>query len=342
MRHTIEHFLFEQPNVDFRIFVVRLAVSLLTLSYVIVGPYDYFHADAADLLYRPTGLFSFIPALGRESFYTLKYLVVISGISFLVGYKTRISCAVFAISYFIFAYYVGHFSTQLFSYITHLNFFLFILCPIDTERFWSIDWVRAPAAKEKHYPQARRQLASFALAFMQLYLVAFYVQAGMGKLLASGMDWFLTGATPYYATIVAGTDFGLALTKYPWLFKGFSLFTGFFELCFFLILWKRLRWFYVIGVIGFHFGLLLNLNIFFYQLSALVPLLFVFEHTREYRRALISLAVYFILIAALVAMTPLSSQPLGTSTVPAESAPTKSAPAEHTPPENRPTETHRD
>lgn len=313
MWQRIDAYLFRQPNLDFRMFVVRLAVSLVTVSYVLLGPYDRFHVDAADLLYRPAGPFAFIPALGATAFYTLKYAVVISGLLVAVGFLTRLSCVVFAVTYFVFAYYAGHFSTELFSYITHLNFFAFALCFVDAERFWSLDWVRAPARRDAPCPRARQERASFALAFMQLYVVAFYVQAGISKLLVGGMDWLLTGATPYYGTIVSGTDLGLVLTGHPWLFPIISLSTGLFELGFFLILWKPLRWIFAAGAIAFHLGILLTLNIFFYQLSAIVPLLFLLERTRDHRRALIGLAVYGVCIAGLMALTPLPALPLGNS-----------------------------
>ncbi|ATB38923.1 hypothetical protein CYFUS_004360 [Cystobacter fuscus] len=322
LRKKIESFLFAQPNVDFRLFVVRLAVSLVTVSYVLVGPFDRFHVDAASLLYRPVGTFSFIPELGYWGYYLLKYTVVVSGITFALGFKSRLSNAVFALSYFVFAYYVGHFSTQLFSYITHLNFFALILCFTDSARFWSLDWVFNPSRREQPYSQAHREFASFALAFMQLYLIAFYVQAGVNKLRISGVDWFLTGWTPYYGAIVSGTTPGLELARFPWVFKGITLFTGAFEMGFFLILWKRLRWVFAVSVIGFHFGILLTMNIFFYQLSAVVPLLFLFEETRNYRKALIGLGAYALLIGGLMSLTPLHAQPLGTTETPLQPAPT--------------------
>jgi hypothetical protein len=109
---------------------------------------------------------------------------------------------------------------------------------------------------------------------------------------------------------VSGTKIGLALSQFPWLYQGVSMFTGFFELGFFLILWRRIRPFFALAVIAFHFGILLNINIYFYQLSGLVPLLFVFEDTRNHRRALAGLGAYFVLLGGLMAMTPLSAQPL--------------------------------
>jgi len=313
MLRKINAFLWDQPNLDFRIFVVRVAIGLITVSFMLLGPFDRFHVDSTGLLYRPVGVLRFLPAMGAGAFFTLKYAVVVSGLSWVIGYRTRISNAVFAVTYFVFAYYVAQFSTQLFSYITHLNFFALILCFVDTSRFWSLDRVRTPALRERQYPRAHQEFASFALAFMQLYVIAFYLQAGGSKLLIGGRDWFLTGATPYYATIVSGTRPGLALTQYRWLYVGVSLFTGFFEFGFFLVLWKRLRPFFAAGVICFHFGILLNINIFFYQLSGLVPLLFVFQDTRNYRRAVLGLGVYLALLAALVAFTPLDARPLGTS-----------------------------
>lgn len=313
MLRKINSFLWDQPNIDFRIFVVRVAIGLATVSFVLFGPFDRFHVDGAGLLYRPVGPFRFIPAMGAGAFFTLKYLVVVSAIAWMVGYKTRIANAIFAISYFVFAYYVGHFSTQLFSYITHLNIFSILLCFVDTSRFWSLDRLLEPSLRDRAYSRAQQELASFALAFMQLYVIAFYIQAGGSKLLIGGRDWFLTGATPYYATIVSGTEPGLALTRYPWIYVGVSLFTGFFELGFFLVLKKRLRPFFAAGVICFHFGILLNINIYFYQLSGLVPLLFWFQETRDYRRAIRLMVAYLVLLAALVAMTPLDARPLGTS-----------------------------
>jgi hypothetical protein len=324
MRRRIEAFLFDQPNVDFRIFVARFFLALTVVSYVIVGPFGRFHADAAALLYRPVGPFRFIPAMGPMTFAALKAMVIVSGVSFAIGFRTRLSCRAFALSYFVLAFYVGHFSTQLFSYMTHANFFTIALSFVETERFWSIDWLLDPARRDRPVDPGRRQLASFALAFMQLYLVAFYVQAGLAKLIVGGVDWFLTGATPYYAAILTGTRVGLWLTQHRILFNGIGLFTGLFELGFFLILWRPLRRPWAVTVIAFHFGILLNLNIFFYQLSSFVPLLFLFDETRRYRRALVGLAVYALAVAALMALTPLASQPLGTSmpsSVPALGAP---------------------
>ena len=317
----IEDFLFAQPNVDFRIFVVRLAVSLVVVSYTIVGPFDHFHVDAASLLYRPEGLLSFIPQLGTWGFFGLKFVVIVSGITWAVGYKTRASNVVFALSYLAFAYYVAHFSTQIFSYITHLNFFALILCFVNTARFWSLDWVLDPTRRARPYSQARREFASFALAFMQLYLVAFYVQAGVNKLRIGGVDWFLTGGTPYYGAFISGTTPGLAMTRFRWLYNGVALFTGFFEMGFFLILWRKIRPFYAVMVIGFHFGILLNMNIFFYQLSAVVPLLFLFEDTRDYRRALMGLGAYAVFIGGLMSLTPLHARPLGTTEAPVRATP---------------------
>jgi hypothetical protein len=313
MRRRIEAFLFDQPNVDFRVFVARVGLALTVVSYVIVGPFSRFHADAAALLYRPVGPFSFIPAMGPMTFAALKGMVIVSGIAFAIGFWTRLSCIAFALSYFVLAFYVGHFSTQLFSYMTHANFFTLILCFVDTERFWSVDRLLDPARRARPMDPARRQLASFALAFMQLYVVAFYMQAGLAKLLVGGVDWFITGATPYYAAILTGTRVGLWLTQHRWIFNGIGLFTGFFEIGFFLILWRPMRRLFAVAVIAFHFGILLNLNIFFYQLSAFVPLLFIFDETRRYRRAVVGLAVYALAVFALMSLTPLASQPLGTS-----------------------------
>jgi hypothetical protein len=313
MWRKINAFLWNQPNLDFRIFVVRVAIGLITVSFMLLGPFDRFHVDGAELLYRPVGPFRFIPAMGAEAFYMLKIAVIVSALSWVIGYRTRVSNIVFAITYFVFSYYVAHFSTQLFSYITHLSFFSILLCFVDTSRFWSLDLIRTPALRERAYPRAREELASFALAFMQLYVIAFYIQAGGSKLLIGGRDWFLTGATPYYATIVSGTSFGLALSLYRSAFVGVALFTGLFELGFFLVLFRRLRPLFAYGVICFHLGILLNINIFFYQLSALVPLLFLFQDTRNFQRATVGLGVYLALIAALVANTPLDARPLGTT-----------------------------
>jgi hypothetical protein len=259
------------------------------------------------------GPFRFIPAMTAEVFVALKAAIVISGVFWVIGYKTRIANIIFAVTYFVFSYYVAHFSTQLFSYITHLNFFSILLCFVDTSRFWSIDRLRSPALRERVYTPSQQELASFVLAFMQLYVIAFYMQAGGSKLLIGGRDWFLTGDTPYFATITSGTAPGLALTKYRWLFTGVSLFTGFFELGFFLVLFRRFRPFFAYGVIGFHLGILLNINIFFYQLSVLVPLVLLLQDTRNFRRATAGVFAYLALAGVLVAFTPLPARPLGTT-----------------------------
>jgi hypothetical protein len=311
VKQTIERYLFAQPNVEFRIFVMRVAIALVIVAYVTFGPYDYFHADAASLLYRPDGLLAFIPPLGRLPFYALKGLVLVSGIAFGFGLWTRVSGVLLMLSYFVFAYYTGHFSTALFSYITHLNFFLIALCFVRCDRFWSIDGVRRGTVEPLTPAQA--QVASFVLAFMQLYVIGFYVQAGLGKWLASGFAWFLTGDTPYYGSIVAGLPSGLALTEHRWVYPCIGIFTAIFEIGFFMILWPPLRRLYCVGVIGFHLGILFTLNIFFWQLSIMVPLLFLFNGKLDTRRACLGLFAYLLLMIAIVVSTPLPAYPLGTT-----------------------------
>ncbi len=261
-------FLFGQADAWARLALVRIGLGTIVAVLLAFGPYDRFFVDFADDLYAPL---PWLPRLGA-GYLALRALAVTSALAFAAGLVTRASNLVAALSFLALNAYVARFAPEPWGYTTHLNFFLFATCAVDTGRALSLDALRR--APRPPTP-LERETASFVVAFMQLFVGVLYWQSGVSKLLRVGPEWFLTGRTLWVFTVAEGTDFGRALTRWPWLFRAGTLSAGAFELGFLLLVpFRRAHAALALSALAFHGATLALLGISFWHLSLLVPLLF--------------------------------------------------------------------
>lgn len=272
-RNNIDAFFFCQVNALKRISIIRISLSFICLILITLGPYGRFYIDTADfLLVSDFFIFKYL-SLG-DSFFLLKTLIIISGFTFGLGLFSKVTGTIFSVSFFIFNYYISAFDMGIWNYNTHLNFFLIALCCCENSRYYSLDAylnrTRGAQPSLNTY-----QIASFALAFMQLYIAVLYFQSGISKLIYSGLNWFLSGQTLFVSTIRLGTPFGISLTQYPILFKASSIFTGLFEIGFLLIFhFRKFHKLLSLVAISFHLGIFAVMDISFWHLWFLFPSLF--------------------------------------------------------------------
>jgi len=120
--------------------------------------------------------------------------------------------------------------------------------------------------------------SSYALAFMQIWIVLIYFQTGLSKIIHSGPEWFLSGRTAMTFTAFDGTYFGIWILEYPWIFRLGSTLTVLLEIAFplFLIV-PRLRLLFLAGAFLFHTSTLVIMGISFWHLWILFPALFLFR-----------------------------------------------------------------
>ena len=276
----IDRFFFAQPNAILRVCALRAMLGAVIAVLVVLGPYGRFHVDMADVLYRPTGVLAFLPPLDAVWFDALRMLVIASAVMVALGVSTRASCIALAAAFFVLNYYVSQFVGPVWSYNTHLNWFAIALCFVPAGARLSIDErIARVRARPSTFDEARGEAsASFVIAFMQLYIALLYTQAGLAKLLGSGVAWFTSGLTPLYFTLTDGTALGRWLAQWPALFRVFSLASGLIELLFLpLFPFPRIRRALVIAALLMHVGIHLVMDIPFWHMWLLYPVLFLWK-----------------------------------------------------------------
>lgn len=248
----MSRFLFDQPYAIERLKQTQVALSLIVFLLLLLGPYDDFYVAMSPWFYAPQAPFAWFPNLGVH-FWTLKYSVM--ALAILTAFHVRGASILFAISFLLFNFYVKSFSTTWWITNTHLNFFAIALCfsPRDS----------------------KKEIASYLIAFMTLYVAILYFQAGLSKVLHGGLGWFFNGDRIRTETLLLGTTFGKWLTQWPGVFDLFAFGTGIFELCLPTLFFFRStqRWIAWIAI-GFHLSTFLIMGISFWFLWFLYPTLF--------------------------------------------------------------------
>lgn len=251
---------------------MRVSLGLVCLILIAGGAYDRFYADASDVLYVPGPPFTFIPDLGT-GFLALRAVCVVAGLAFTVGLLSRWSTPVFAGTFALLNFYVARFDAGIWSYNTHLVFFLVALCFTDHARFLSLDALHSRGA-----PRAAALPAPFTLAFMQGAAATIYLQAGISKLVNSGPGWYLEGEAIRIYALRIGTEFGHALAQEHWLFPFFGIATAVVEFGLAGLFLFRAHVLFAIIAIAFHLSTGLVFGITFWFLWTLYPALFLWKH----------------------------------------------------------------
>jgi uncharacterized membrane protein YphA (DoxX/SURF4 family) len=279
LRAHIHRAVFEQNEPLRRLALMRISLGLVCTAYVALEPYHRILLDAGGLLYTPSPLFAFFPLLDRTGLWLLEGLTLVAGLCFTLGYRTRASTLVFSMLFAVWNFYVACLSRPTWIYNTHLNFFLWLLCFCPAGERYSVD-ARLRGNTPEPGPGSL-QLASFGLSFMQMYIAVLYFQAGLSKVITSGMAWFVLGQTPLIQTVQTGTWFGFQLTRFPELFNVFNIYAAVLEFAFLpatLLLGRAPRVMALMAIL-FHVGIGLTMKVSFWHLFFLYPALFFYQAT---------------------------------------------------------------
>lgn len=242
---------FSQPRAQEKLARVRVSLALVVLLLLLLGPYGSFNAELSALLNMPSSA-----AHGLRRLTWLRWVSAALAATLTAGFRPRLTAALLCASFGFLNYSVAALN-ELWNYNAHLNFFLFSLC------------FEGGSGKE------REQRASFILTAMQAYVATLYLQAGLSKLLFGGVEWALSGRTPWVYTMTIGSAFGKRLAAFPEVFQALAIGTMILELTFpVLCLSRRWRPRAAGLAIAYHLGVWALMRISFWHLWALFPALF--------------------------------------------------------------------
>jgi uncharacterized membrane protein YphA (DoxX/SURF4 family) len=262
---------FSQPHALERISLLRVLLGFVCFLLLIFGPYHRYYVDMATVIFKPNFPFYGFPALG-ENFWIIKGVAIIFSVLFTFGAFARFSCIMLTVSMSAINFYVMSFRESYAVETNHIIFFLLALCLLDTAKYYSVD----AKLTKKIIKKDDRELASFVLTALILYVGMLYFQAGSTKLINSGWQWFSTGYTIYVTAAIEGTKAGQYLTQFPSVFPVLGVLTALFEFSFLPLLMLPRLWPYLaVAAVCFHVGTYVVLGISFWFLWLLfVPLFF--------------------------------------------------------------------
>jgi hypothetical protein len=191
-----------------------------------------------------------------------------------IGAASVARTSIFAVAWMGFAFLSGM-ATQLtplvWSYNTHLVIFAGLIT--------GVAWL--PALRSSKH--ARKEGASFVLAFGQIYVGVFYMQSALSKLIHAGPQWFATGRTAWVYANESGTVAGKSLAAYPEIFPALATLVGLAEVLFLLLFvyWPRSRRVLPLGMLAMHLSFWAVLDISFWHLWILFPALFFYPYRHE-------------------------------------------------------------
>lgn len=146
---------------------------------------------------------------------------------------------------------------------------------------------RTPGAAATAAAPRRSRFARWPFELLLVELAFYYFDAGLSKLSASGLAW-ADGWTLQYFLLQHGTPLGLAIAPYRWLCAALSAAALAFELGFPLaVVFRRLRPWFLLGGVCFHVGNDLLLDLIFWPVIAVYPLVVPWSALRDRAGALL-------------------------------------------------------
>lgn len=254
----VERFLFQQSDVEKRreYFIISLVITIII--YLICGPYSPLIVDVHLLMNdRSQTLFGFI--LGDAFYYQIvRYACVVMFALALHKKFRKISFSAGTFLLFIFQYVHYAFLPERWNFNTHLLIFSILIS------------ITLYFEKSRH----RELLNSFSISFPILYIGTLYFQAGLSKIIQSGLQW-LKGDTILQNTYFTGTEIGRYLISFDFVPPTMATSTILCEMAvLFLILSSRYRLTGILLIL-LHCGIFVFMKISFWNLIALYPALFI-------------------------------------------------------------------
>lgn len=213
------------------------------------------------------------------------WLTLLTGLSSLIGWKTRISLFLFAygnlfIQSYVYSFGQIHHSSSLM--LIALAVFAFspageVLSIDDWQKYIRARKQRASFDQQQSYFSSlfhrSSPLANWPLLLMQWMFAFTYLSAAFSKL-KSGLEWMNGYTLQYYMMAVGGqwnkSEFAFWLSQHHHLAILFSWISVIWELTFFLVLiFPRLKWIYLPLGVGFHTGIYIVFGLNFFRMIVL-------------------------------------------------------------------------
>ncbi|WP_308538881.1 hypothetical protein [uncultured Pantoea sp.] len=240
--------------------LLKVILCLIIAALLFFGPYtDFIPYSAFWSADKENALWQFI----CSHFIALKYVIIL--LCFLSLPSTRFSfipVTALAVLFGLFNWFCSEDSPGgLYNYNTHLNLFITGLAVVlITVRF---------------FPGYQADAEKKLFQFCQCYVLTFYLQSGLSKLIFAGTTWLMTGRTAWVFALELGTDFGKFLAHYPVLFAVGSFTVVMFEILIFpLYLLNIGRKYLILGAVCLHLSVFLIMGISFWHLWMLYPAIF--------------------------------------------------------------------
>jgi len=124
-------------------------------------------------------------------------------------------------------------------------------------------------------PSLEQKVNDRLIQFCKCYVLTFYLQSGLSKLIFAGTAWLLSGRTAWVFALEMGTNIGRILANYPVIFSiGSFLIVAFEILIAPLYLIGFHRKYLIIGAITLHLSVFLVMGISFWHMWLLYPVIF--------------------------------------------------------------------
>jgi hypothetical protein len=249
----------DQPGAAERLRLARYTTGAAILRTVWHMPSGAVLAEQQQLLERagqPPARFRLTPA----QYEALRGVAIVSAAAWALGSDRLEVKAAANLSFLALQKHQIGVHEDLYSYTSHLNTFLLLLCLAEAK-------ARGPHTTRDLVPPDR--LASAAVAAMQTYFATVYFQSGLSKVRASGMKW-LDGRTLRASWSELGTPLGKRLSRQDLrLAAAASAAAVGFELAFLPGLLVGFRHKHVLGLLslGFHASVKATMNISFWHFA---------------------------------------------------------------------------
>jgi hypothetical protein len=280
------------PQPAERLAALRIITGLFAVIYLVSRASHFIgFADFSARDFAPVGVVSVLAApLPPIAHYAIYALTVVSGAAFVAGARYRFAGPVFALGFLWITSYRSSFG-MVFHQDNLVALHLLILAPAAANAAWAYD---ARAGTSKDEPKV---VSGWPIRAMAWVLVTSYVLAGIAKLKNVGWEW---GHGDVLRTHIAydalrklelggmHSPVGAWLVQYEWVFPVLGALTLALELGAPLaLLGRKVAWVWVIGIWGFHVGVVILMAIgFSYPLSGCAfASLFAAERLRHTRLA---------------------------------------------------------
>ena len=248
----MEQFIFNRPHSSERLHYITKVLLLSVVVWTLFGTGHAINIEIYKFLYGSTHFFI------KEEFHLffIRFLIVILGTVGLFKEWQKISLLLISALFFIYQHFHYEVWPVAWNFNTHLNFFLI-----------AVTVFQFSPKKEKH--------ASATIAFFYLFVGFLYFQAGMSKVLVSGVSWITEGTTLSQFTLLQGTTFGKWLVQHqlvPQIMSGSALLIELIILPW-IILNRGYQYLFIL-LTSLHIGIYAVMGISFWHLIILFPFLF--------------------------------------------------------------------